>query len=162
METRAIVLLIVPVVLASASAAPAPSSAPATSAPASAPATSAATAPAARSVWDGVYTADQLDRGKKAYNSSCARCHGDSLLGNDDAPALVGKDFLTKWSGKSVGEVVQLTYKTMPSDGPGKLSRKQSADMVAYILNSNDFPVGKTELPPDADTLNTILIQAKK
>ena len=33
------------------------------------------------SVWDGVYTQAQADRGKTAYNESCAACHGDQLTG---------------------------------------------------------------------------------
>src|SRR4051794_17020042 len=64
-----------------------------TSAPSSAP---------ARSVWDGVYSKDQAERGRKAYDSLCARCHGEKLGGNDDAPALADEPFLKSWEGKSV------------------------------------------------------------
>ena len=31
-----------------------------------------------RTVWDGVYTEDQAERGRNAYLASCARCHGDN------------------------------------------------------------------------------------
>ena len=119
------------------------------------------TAPS-RTVWDGVYSKEQADRGKKAYGSLCARCHGDNLLGNDDATPLVGKEFLKKWEGKSVASLVELTRKEMPSDGPGKLSRKQCTDITAYVLSVNDFPTGQSELLPDSDVLKTILIRAEK
>ncbi len=117
---------------------------------------------AQRTVWDGVYTAEQVARGKKGYNAQCARCHGDNLLGGEESPALVDKEFFKGWTGKSVGELVDLTVDTMPSDGPGKLSRKLCTDIVAYMLSLNGFPAGAVELGTDAETLNKILIQPKK
>jgi mono/diheme cytochrome c family protein len=122
----------------------------------------AATTAPSRTVWDGVYSKDQSDRGKKAYGSLCARCHADNLLGNDDAPKLVEAEFLENWEGKSVGNLVELTQKKMPTDGPGKLTRKQCTDITAYVLSANGFPAGETELAPDLDVLGGILIQAKK
>lgn len=120
------------------------------------------TTPSSKTVWDGVYTAEQAARGKTAYNTHCARCHGEKLMGNDDATPLVEKKFLEKWYGKSVGELVELTRKEMPSDGPGKLTRKQCTDMTAYLLSANGFPAGKTEMAAELDALNSILIQPKK
>ena len=90
------------------------------------------------------------------------RCHGDALLGGDDAPPLVDKEFLKKWEGKSVASLVELTRKEMPSDGPGKLSRKQCTDITAYVLSVNDLPTGQSELVPDPDALNGILIRSEK
>ncbi len=127
--------------------------------------TVAAAAPStgpAKSVWDGVYSAEQVERGKKAYNNLCARCHGEKLLGNDDATPLVGTGFLAKWDGKSVGALVELTRTEMPSDGPGKLTRKQCTDITAYLLNANGFPAGQSELLPELDVLNGIQLQTKK
>jgi mono/diheme cytochrome c family protein len=125
------------------------------------PATSPATAPAL-SVWDGIYSSEQLARGQTQYNSACARCHGDNLLGNDSAPALVDTEFLDHWNGKTLGALVDLTWKKMPSDGPGRLNRKQSTDVTAYLLHENGFPVGKSDLTSDAGVLNAIIIKAKK
>src|ERR1017187_4386781 len=122
----------------------------------------AAAVAASRSVWDGVYSREQAGRGQTAYNSRCARCHGDALLGGENSPALVDQDFLETWTGKSVGSLVELIRTTMPSDGPGKLSRQQSTDIAAYLLSANNFPPGNSDLATDADALNEILIQAKK
>lgn len=122
----------------------------------------AAASAAQRTVWDGVYSAEQVARGKKGYNAQCARCHGDNLLGGEESPALVDKEFFKGWTGKSVGELVDLTVETMPSDGPGKLSRKLCTDIVTYVLSLNGFPVGTAELDPKAEILNQILIQPKK
>ena len=122
----------------------------------------AAAGAASRSVWDGVYSKQQAGRGQTAYNSKCARCHGEALLGGEDSPALVDRDFLEKWNGKSVGSIVELIRKTMPSDGPGALSRQQCTDIAAYLLSANNFPTGESDLAADVDVLNNILFQAKK
>ena len=121
-----------------------------------------AAAAATRSVWDGIYSTEQASRGETAYNSKCARCHGEALLGGENSPALVDQDFLEKWQGRSVGSLVELVRKTMPSDGPGKLSRQQCTDLIAYLLSANGFPAGKTELTSDAAALNEILFQSKQ
>ena len=121
-----------------------------------------ASAAAAPSVWDGVYSKEQASRGQKAYNSACARCHGDNLLGGETAPPLVDHDFLDHWEGKSVGSLMELTRKTMPADGPGKISRQQCTDIVAYLLSANNFPAGSTEMKPDIDSMNEIVFKAKQ
>ena len=115
-----------------------------------------------KSVWDGVYSKEQADRGKKSYNSLCTRCHGETLLGNDAAKPLVGMEFLERWEGKSVGELVELTRTNMPSDGPGKLTRKQSTEITTYLLSANSFPAGTNELAAELEVLDAILIKEKK
>ncbi len=116
---------------------------------------------ASRSVWKGVYSREQASRGQQAYNTQCARCHGEALLGGENSPPLVDRDFLDRWNGKSVGDLVDFTRKTMPSDGPGKLSRRQCTELIAYLLSANGFPAGETDLESDATVLNDILIEPK-
>src|SRR5436309_3115474 len=131
MKKRSAFLLVLTGVLLGAATVPSTTSRPAT-APATAPAAGTATtsAPAlAKSAKDGIYNDEQLARGKKAYFASCARCHGDTLGGNDDAVPLVGKEFLDDWSAKSVGDLEEYTRKQMPSDGPGKLTRREVTDI---------------------------------
>lgn len=125
------------------------------------PATGPSTAPS-KTVWDGVYSSEQSARGKRAYATLCARCHGEKLQGNDDAVPLVGKDFVKGWEGKTVGKLVDLTQKEMPTDGPGKLTRRQVTDITAYLLEVNGYPAGQGELAPELASLNVIQIQPKK
>lgn len=122
--------------------------------------TTAATA--RRSVWDGVYSSEQVERGQKAYYAQCARCHGDTLLGGEDSPPLVDDVFLTRWHGLSLGALVERTRLTMPSDGPGRLSRRMCTDIVAYLLSANGFPEGSGELESNLASLNEILIHPKE
>lgn len=119
-------------------------------------------APAARSILDGVFSAEQVVRGRRGYNALCARCHGEALGGGEDSPALVDDPFLNSWYGKSLGELIEYTREEMPSDGPGKVTRKQSTDITAYVLSLNGFPTGTAELVPEVESLNQIQIVRKK
>ena len=122
----------------------------------------AVAAAAPGSIWDGVYSSAQAARGKKAYLADCAECHGESLRGIDDALPLVDQIFLKKWTGKSVGHLVDVTRRTMPTDSPGTISRQVCTDIVAYVLSENGFPAGQRDLAPDTALLKQILIEPKK
>ena len=120
-----------------------------------APATPAQTSVSAR---DGVFSKEQAERGRAAYNAQCARCHGETLGGGENSPALVDEGFFRIWDGKSVGDLVEYTRKTMPSDGPGTVSRRRCIDIAAYLLSANGLPAGDREFPPELDALNQITI----
>ena len=119
-------------------------------------------AAASRSVWDGVYTKEQAGRGRIVYGEECMKCHGENLMGGEAGPALAGDEFLPKWNGKTVGDLLQIIRKTMPSDDPGNLSTRQYSDVVAYILSANGFPVGQKDLERDMAPLNEIRIETKR
>ena len=118
-------------------------------------------AAASRSVWDGVFTKEQASRGQKAYREECLKCHGENLLGGENGPAIAGSDFVAQWNGESVGSLFETIRKTMPSDNPGNLSTRQYADLVAYVLSENKFPVGEKELDREVAALNEIRIERK-
>lgn len=117
---------------------------------------------ATRSVWDGVYTEEQAGRGQGLYNQHCASCHADTLMGGEMSPPLTGGDFLSNWSGLTLGDLFERIRTTMPQTKPGKLSREVNADITAYILSFNKFPAGKTELPHSAEFLKDIRIETEK
>ena len=121
-----------------------------------------AQAPPSRTVWDGVYTEEQANRGRTVYDERCAACHGPALEGVEMAPALTGSQFLSTWSGQSVGDLFERTRTTMPQDDPGSLSQRVNADVMAYLLLANNFPPGKVALPRQTMILNQIVIEAKK
>src|SRR5882762_5843062 len=68
-----------------------------------------------RSVWDGVYTQEQAERGHSLYNRHCASCHGDELAGGDVPPPLAGSGFLANWNGLTVGDLFERIRRSMPA-----------------------------------------------
>jgi len=46
----------------------------------------------------------------------------------------------------------------MPQNDPGKLTRQQSADITAYVLQTNKFPAGRADLPVDEGALKQIAL----
>jgi mono/diheme cytochrome c family protein len=98
-----------------------------------------------RSVTEGVYSAAQAARGRLIYGAQCAECHGQSMEGTS-GPPLVGENFLSNWSARPLASLVDKVQKTMPFNLPATLSRPQSTDLVAYILQAGTFPAGQAEL----------------
>jgi mono/diheme cytochrome c family protein len=115
-----------------------------------------------RSVWDGVYTADQAKRGQAQYQQHCASCHGVSLTGGEMSPALAGGEFLANWNGLTAGDLFERIRKTMPQNKPGKLNREVNAEILAYLLAFNKFPESQTELSSNTEFLKQIRIEADK
>jgi mono/diheme cytochrome c family protein len=103
-----------------------------------------------RTVGDGVYSEPQAERGQIHYRSSCGQCHSDDLMGDRDAPALVGGAFTTRWGGQTVEDLYQSIKRTMPQEAPDTLGPAAYADIVSFILKSNGHPAGATELSIDA------------
>jgi mono/diheme cytochrome c family protein len=119
--------------------------------------------PEPRSVWDGVYSRAQADRGRARYESACAECHGDDLEGDVvEHPELAGGNFRDKWNGLKLDELFQRIQRDMPPNKAGSLSRPAAADLVAFILSANQFPEGAAELSTDPKALAQIRIDARK
>ncbi len=114
------------------------------------------------SVVDGVYTESQAARGAAAYPQFCAACHGASLGGLGEAPALIGAQFISDFNGLTVGDLFDRIRTTMPLNNPGALSRDQYADLLSFILKSNGYPAGQKELSRRSEFLNVIRFEAPK
>jgi S-disulfanyl-L-cysteine oxidoreductase SoxD len=99
-----------------------------------------------RSIWSGVYTSDQADRGKAIYLETCAGCHGAGLLGSDEVTPLEGPHFMSDWDTQTVADLVARIHNTMPLDNPGSVSNVNATDLAAFLLQSNDIPAGSVEL----------------
>lgn len=100
----------------------------------------------ARSVWEGVYTDAQAERGRSVYDKECASCHLESLQGGGLAPGLVADAFTYRWQDGPVGDLFTVVKATMPSGRPASLSDAEYADIVAYMLKRNSYPSGSREL----------------
>jgi PQQ-dependent dehydrogenase (s-GDH family) len=104
------------------------------------------------------FTAAQVERGKTAYLSNCATCHGQNLVSATYGTPLAGPYFDGKWGGKSVGALYRYAHDRMPPSRPGALPAETYAGIVAYILSVNGTAAGETALPADAAALDGMTI----
>ena len=118
--------------------------------------------PPTKSIWDGVYTQAQADRGKGLYAEQCASCHGGELTGGEMAPPLAGGEFMAGWDGLTIGDLFERVRISMPQNSPGSLSGQQNADILAFMFSANKFPAGAAEMPKEAGILKQIKFEVKK
>lgn len=123
------------------------------SAQTAAPPAVVAVEPARVTIWDGVFTAAQADRGEDLAQSNCFTCHGQREWAN---PGM-----LRLWSGQPLSGFYENIRSTMPYDSPGRLTRDEYADIVSYILQLNDAPTGAAELPSTDEGLAAIEVSAQ-
>jgi cytochrome c5 len=106
-----------------------------------------------RTVWDGVFTAGQADRGRGLFSNHCAECHGENLEGGEGKP-LVGDKFWAAWGDSTVAELLTYISTNMPfsDDGSlkGTLPKSTYVDVLTHILKMNGFPDGTRELTPES------------
>src|SRR5687767_2791574 len=96
--------------------------------------------------------ADQAERGRAAYRQFCSKCH---------APAVFqGDEFRRDWGGRTAYELFESIRKTMPTENPGRLSRKRYAEITAYLLRLNGFALGPG-VPEDEKGLRKFRIEAE-
>lgn len=100
------------------------------------------------------YSSDQANRGHDEFTRSCVECHGDDLRGGLlGGPPLRGLNFEDKYAnGLPAGILFEVMSSTMPPDAPGRYSPEVYADLMAYILERNNFVSG-APLPSDVDAL---------
>src|SRR5215831_5112041 len=120
------------------------------------------TTPASKTVWSGVYNAEQASRGQQEYTARCSRCHGAELQGTQ-SNGLVGKDFMERWREDSVGSLFEFVSNGMPpaNRGGGRplISVPEYLDILSYVFSQNQFPPGPNPLTTEG--LDDILIQYK-
>ena len=100
-----------------------------------------------RTVWDGVYTDAQAERGKAAFEANCVACHKADLTGIEDA--LKGEQFLERRREDNL-DAFFAEVKTMPLRKPGSLRDEVYLDILSYVLQANAMPSGAGELKLDA------------
>jgi mono/diheme cytochrome c family protein len=104
--------------------------------------------PADQPARTGFYTEAQARRGEEAFRRHCAECH---------APAVHSSQaFRQAWAGLSVFDLYELIRTTMPNDNPGRLSRTEYAEIVAYLLRLNGVAAGNHPLPTDESVLRSL------
>jgi hypothetical protein len=111
-------------------------------------------------IWQGVYSTAQAERGKTSFTSSCLRCHGDKLQGNT-APALSGDRFFTTWGSEPIASLFAKIRDTMPPNFGTSIDDQTKLDIVAFILQTNGYPSGPSELTQKGSDLASAQILKK-
>ncbi len=117
------------------------------------------------SVWEGVFTEAQAQRGQAVYAGSCGSCHGRRLNGAPDdpdmrsTPPLARASFLREWEGRSVATLFEYMRATMPENNPASLTDEEYADVIAYMLSVGGMPAGDDGIRPDPQSLARTIIQ---
>jgi mono/diheme cytochrome c family protein len=113
-------------------------------------------------LWTGVFSPEQVARGKEAFEGNCARCHLATLAGSDRGPALKGENFWDHWENETLNTLFVKVRDNMPPNLTGnQLEPQTKLDVVAYLLHSNEFPTGRGELKPDREALDDLQIVKK-
>ncbi|HSM35509.1 MAG TPA: c-type cytochrome [Longimicrobiales bacterium] len=118
-----------------------------------------------RTIWDGVFSAAQAERGGALYEAPCGRCHGRRLDGASDdpdmrsSPPLARAAFLRRWDGRSLATLYEYIRATMPESTPGSLPDQEYIDLIAYMLATSGAEPGEEELMPDPVSLAGVRIE---
>jgi mono/diheme cytochrome c family protein len=121
-----------------------------------------ALAQSARSVWTGVYTAEQATRGEPLYVRACAECHGDDLEGRERAPALAGVTFNQRWDGAALKKLFERLEEMPPAKPDARLTPQQYIDVLAFLLSANEIPAGTTPLDTEKKVLADITYTSQR
>lgn len=100
---------------------------------------------------DGVYSAEQADRGAGLYKERCAACH--------HSDQFTGPAFILSWKGQTADALFDVIRNTMPTGNPASLKRQEYADILAYIFRANGFPAGTSDLKGTDAALKRVVIE---
>jgi mono/diheme cytochrome c family protein len=108
------------------------------------------TAPPGKTTLSGVYTLEEAEAGKELFLGTCTNCH----------PIVTHATgaFRRKWQGKPLSELFTYMKTEMPKNDPGSLADEDYAIALAYLLQANRMPAGKTYLSTDTLELRKIRI----
>ena len=96
----------------------------------------------------GFYSPEQAARGRRRFRQVCDECHSVS--------EFRGPDFESEWRRKPVWDLFRQVVRTMPEENPGSLTRQTYADIIAYILQVNEYASGDAELVPSQEAMDAI------
>lgn len=114
-----------------------------------------------RTIFDGVFTAEQAAAGREHYMSVCVSCHENTARGGPGAPGLIAFTLNNKYAGQPLFVYFDYMRQNMPPGQGGWFIDEEYAEIVAFLLELHGAPAGETELPSDEEGLNAIMIVPK-
>ena len=112
--------------------------------------TAAPSAPRPKTTLSGIYTLEEARAGKEMYAGLCAGCH--------TAISHTGPTFRQHWAGRPLSDLFTFMRTMMPKNDPGSLAEEDYGVLLAYMLQLNRMPAGKTYLSTDTAVLAKIRI----
>ena len=103
-----------------------------------------------RSVWEGVYTKEQANRGRPVYARTCTECHGDepvALRPNEHRPVL--SENTIEFS--LVSDPGASGFSSAPPLAGGVFLRGWKSQTVANL-----YKIARSEMPQEADTTEVL------
>ena len=96
----------------------------------------------------GAYSVEQAARGRAAFGETCRECHASS--------EFRGRAFEFTWRRRTAWAFYREVRRTMPEDFPGGLAPQTYVDIIAYVLEINDYAPGGPELLPNEESLRRV------
>ena len=103
-----------------------------------------------KSILDRIYSETQAQRGEAQFKASCTSCHTPRMF--------TGGAFAERWNSQSMGNVFEWVSVNMPENDPGGLKPQQYADILAWVLSINGYPIGSDDMPADVAVLRQYAI----
>jgi mono/diheme cytochrome c family protein len=101
---------------------------------------------------DGIFSPQQVERGRESFLWECTDCHEmEEFTG-------VGA-YLEQMEGETVWDVFEFIWSEMPEDRPARLEPEEYADILSYILSVYGLPTGERDMPIDSGALRAIAIE---
>jgi len=94
-----------------------------------------------------LFTAQQVEQGKRLYGAKCATCHDENLQGGVAGP-LTGPRFAARWtsgwgdSKLTVDDLDFIIRTTMPKGSPTTMRPEEYTAVLTYILQQNGYEAG--------------------
>lgn len=115
-----------------------------------------------RTIWDGVFTAEQAAAGAPLYTQYCQGCHGKTGRGTPGGPGVTGANLNKKWEETSLLDFYTFARTNMPPGNAGKIGSEQDyVNIVAYIMELHGAEPGDTQLVWNEEQLGNIYIVRK-
>ncbi len=96
----------------------------------------------------GFYSLEQAARGRQRFRQVCGECHSVS--------EFRGSDFEWQWRRQTVWDLYRKVVREMPEDNPGGLTDQTYSDVIAYVLQLNEYDSGDAELVPSKEAMDAI------
>jgi mono/diheme cytochrome c family protein len=108
-----------------------------------------------RTVRDGVFSAAQVKRGQRIFETICVNCHEIEEFTGPGA-------YLEEHESKPLWDTFDFIWSNMPDDDPSSLEPAEYAAVLAYLFSVYGLPAGDADLPIDRKALELITITRPK